>query len=349
MRSFEPDYTNVIDAAKNMKTRRIPLYEHIISENVMEKIMRVEFTGLINGDSSDKAEFFRHYNGFFKEMGYDTVSFEQCIGPAMPGSGALGQHKPGVIKTYDDFSKYPWDEIPGIFFNKYGENFSIMGEHLPWGMKAIGGPGNGVFELVQDVVGFENLCLISYDDPELYKGLFEKVGEMMYRIWSRFLEEFGDYYAVCRFGDNLGFKNSTLLPPKDIRQYIIPQYERIIKIIHSYNKPFLFHCCGNIFEVMDDIIDKAKIDAKHSNEDQIAPFSKWMDMYGDKIGVFGGVDTDHLCRKNKDEIRDIVKDVFAYCKDKGGFALGSGNSIPDYVPPEGYLAMVETARQLRGD
>ena len=56
--------------------------------------MRVEFTGLINGDSSDKAEFFRHYNGF-QEMGYDTVSFEQCIGPAMPGSGALGQHKPG--------------------------------------------------------------------------------------------------------------------------------------------------------------------------------------------------------------------------------------------------------------
>jgi uroporphyrinogen decarboxylase len=28
--------------------------------------------------------------------------------------------------------------------------------------------------------------------------------------------------------------------------------------------------------------------------------------------------------------------------------LGSGNSIPDYVPVEGYLAMVETAREIRG-
>ena len=33
----------------------------------------------------------------------------------------------------------------------------------------------------------------------------------------------------------------------------------------------------------------------------------------------------------------------------GGYALGSGNSIPDYVPVEGYLAMVEGVRARRGD
>lgn len=30
-----------------------------------------------------------------------------------------------------------------------------------------------------------------------------------------------------------------------------------------------------------------------------------------------------------------------------GYALGSGNSIPDYVPVDGYLAMIEAAKKIR--
>ena len=43
----------------------------------------------------------------------------------------------------------------------------------------------------------------------------------------------------------------------------------LVGLIHSYNKPFLYHSCGKIFDVMEDIIDIVKINAKHSNEDQI--------------------------------------------------------------------------------
>ena len=190
---------------------------------------------------------------------------------------------------------------------------------------------------------------ISADDPELYADLFKAVGSIMLEIWEEFLKRFGDAFCVCRFGDDLGFKSATLIPPTDIKTHIIPQYKRIIERVHSYNKPFLLHSCGKIFDVMEDLINIAGINAKHSNEDQIASFSVWVDKYGDRIGNFGGVDTDHLCRKSEQEIRYITKDVVNYSKDHGGFALGSGNSIPPYVKVEGYLAMVETAREIRGE
>jgi uroporphyrinogen decarboxylase len=106
----------------------------------------------------------------------------------------------------------------------------------------------------------------------------------------------------------------------------------VIALVHAYGKPFLLHSCGKIFDIMDDMINIAGIDAKHSNEDQIAPFSEWVDRYGDRIGNFGGIDTDHLCSKSSQEIRKIVKDVYEYSKTKGGFAIGSGNSISNYVP-----------------
>ncbi|GAH43897.1 unnamed protein product, partial [marine sediment metagenome] len=63
--------------------------------------------------------------------------------------------------------------------------------------------------------------------------------------------------------------------PGDIKSMIIPQYKKIVDLVHSYGKPFLLHSCGNIFSVMEDIISIAGIDAKHSNEDEIAPFSMW--------------------------------------------------------------------------
>jgi uroporphyrinogen decarboxylase len=98
---------------------------------------------------------------------------------------------------------------------------------------------------------------------------------------------------------------------------------------------------------MDDVID-AGIDAKHSNEDVIAPFDEWIERYGERVALFGGIDMDLLCQLQPDEIRELVAERGArFRATANGYALGSGNSIPDYVPVEGYLAMVEAARGLR--
>lgn len=77
-------------------------------------------------------------------------------------------------------------------------------------MKAIGGVGNGIFECVQDIVGFMQLCYLSVDDRQLYEDLFRRMYEVSRRIWERFLREFGDIYCVVRFGDDLGYKVNTL-------------------------------------------------------------------------------------------------------------------------------------------
>jgi len=347
--AFQPDFTNLLDAARNVTPRRLPLYEHIISESVMERILGRSFAGLAQGDAADRREYMRQYVRFFREMGYDTVSFERLISAILPGSGALYSHAEPVLRDRGDFERYPWGSLPEAFFQAYALDYELLGQELPSGMRAVGGPGNGLFECVQDLVGYENLCYIAADDPELYAGLFARMGEVIRAIWRRFLPQFGGSFAVCRMGDDLGFRSATLLSPEDIRRLLIPQYRAIVEQVHGHGKPFLLHSCGNIFAVMDDLIDSAGIDAKHSNEDAIAPFSVWLERYGKSIGNFGGVDTDVLCQRDERGIRDYVREVVAQARGHGGVALGSGNSIPEYVPPEGYLAMVNEVRALRGD
>ena len=314
----------------------------------METMQGEKFSHHIDGDYKDKLEFFRHYCGFYKDSGYDTVSFECCAGEVMPGSGALGNHKEGVIKNRSDFDGYPWDAIPDMYFDKNRPFFRALGEAMPPGMKGIGGVGNGIFECVQDLVGFEALCYIKVDDEDLYTAIFAKTGDLLLQIWERFLREFGDLYCVCRVGDDLGFKSNTLISAEDIRRLIIPQYSRIVDLVHTHNKPFLFHSCGSIFNVMDDIISNAKIDAKHSNEDVIAPYSRWINDYGSRIGNFGGIDTDVLCDSSSIDVISYTTGVYRLCEAKGrGVAIGSGNSIPDYVSPLRYSQMLDTVRKLR--
>ena len=75
----------------------------------------------------------------------------------------------------------------------------------------------------------------------------------------------------------------------------------------------------------------------------------WVEKYGDKIGNFGGIDTDAVCRLDKASLREYITDVVQKCTGHGGFAFGSGNSIPDYVPVENYLNMNQIIRELRGE
>ena len=334
---FNPNYQNIVDAACNRIPSRMPLYEHLIDVHLMETVLDTRFAHLHN---TDKRSFFREYCRFFLEMGYDTVSWECCAGGILVNGGALGGGKPGAIQGWEDFEKYPWDTLEQRYFDAYSADFEALRQEMPQGMKAIGGVGNGIFELVQDLTGYMNLCFLREDEPELY--------EVLLAIWKRFLAQYADIYCVCRFGDDLGFKSATLLPPDDIRRLIIPQYKKIIDAVHEAGKPFLLHSCGNIFSVMDDLID-AGIDAKHSNEDQIALFPQWPKLYGHRIGFFGGIDTDAVCRLPKDEMTEYIRDVISQYHGKRGFAFGSGNSITWYTPPEQYLHMIRTVRQIRGD
>jgi uroporphyrinogen decarboxylase len=315
----------------------------------MEMILNTQFNGLdLTGDDRDRKEFFTQFCRFFKEMTYDTVSYEVCITEILPDSGAIMGGRPGPIQNRNDFIKYPWDELPEKFRNVAEPKFSMLAKCLPEGMTALGGVGNGVFEISEDLVGFEYLAYMMVNDPELYADVYRKIGDLMVKIWSQFLERFSDSFAICRFGDDLGFKTNTLISPAMIRQHIFPQYKRVIDLIHQANRPFLWHSCGNIFNIMDDVIELG-IDAKHSNEDAIAPFQRWIDLYSKHIGLLGGIDVDLLCLSKPEDIYKRVLELGQeYRRKANGYALGSGNSIPDYVPVEGYLAMIRAGQDLRG-
>ncbi len=346
---FEPNYHHIIDAAMNRKTSRLPLYEHNISPVVIGKIINQDISELLEGNYSDKKEYFRILFQFYRDHGYDYIPFEGGLTSIIQQGRALSGLAGSIIHNEKELTAYPWDEMPDRYFTRFGEAYRALTEVLPPGMKAIGGPGHGIFETFQDFVPLKELAFLQVDHPDTFNQLWGKIGDVVIRIWKTFLDRFGESFAVCRTGDDLGFATSTLINPNDIRKFIIPQYKRIVDLVHRYHKPFLLHSCGAIFNVMDDIIEQSGINAKHSNEDSIAPFSHWIAAYGDRIGLFGGIEMNVLCLNTPDEIREYVVNLLQETATQPGIAIGSGNQIASYIPPEGFLAMVDTVRKFRGE
>ncbi len=346
--TFSPDYTRIADAALNKKTQGIPLYEHDINLTVIGTITGHDLHGMYNSRDPETLDLlFNEIAMFHIEHGYDTYSFEGCFTEIIQGGRGLTGMAGSIINSREDFEAYSWDSLAYNYFNKFEIYFEAIRRTLPEGMKIVGGVGNGIFETIQDFVPFTDLAYLEIDEPELFENLWIRVGDILSTTWNRFLDEYSDILAVGRFGDDLGFKSSTLLKPQIISKHILPQYKKIVREVKSRGIPFLLHSCGHIFSIMEEIIATG-IDAKHSNEDTISPFSRWVEDYGDRIGNFGGLDMDVICRSSEEVLRKYIRKNIEPLMDKKGIAIGSGNQIADYVPPGNFLTMVDEIRKIRG-
>jgi uroporphyrinogen decarboxylase len=67
--------------------------------------------------------------------------------------------------------------------------------------------------------------------------------------------------------------------------------------------------------------------------------------YGHRLSLLGGIDVDVLCRAGEAEIRNRTRETLAVCQPGGGYCLGTGNSVANYIPMENYLAMLDEGRK----
>ncbi|MFW5915743.1 MAG: hypothetical protein ACOCTQ_04640 [Planctomycetota bacterium] len=56
---------------------------------------------------------------------------------------------------------------------------------------------------------------------------------------------------------------------------------------------------------------------------------------------------DYVCRNQPGEIYERRRAMLERASDRGGYAPGTGNSVPDYVPDEHYFAMITAALEAR--
>ena len=135
---FEPDYRHLIAAVTNKRPSRLPLYEHQINNGTIARVLGEEVRKPEGGGESDYRDYFQKYCRFWKEMTYDTVSFEAGICPCLPDHGAIYGGRPGPILNRKDFEKYPFEKVPNLFWRNWEPQLKALRAAMPEGMKAVG-------------------------------------------------------------------------------------------------------------------------------------------------------------------------------------------------------------------
>jgi uroporphyrinogen decarboxylase len=143
----------------------------------------------------------------------------------------------------------------------------------------------------------------------------------------------------------MGFRGGPLISPDDLREFVLPGHKLMAELSHRAGRPYLLHSCGNLDLIMEDLITEVGIDARHSFEDTIEDVVTAKRRYGDRIAILGGIDVDFLCRSSEQDIRSRVRTTLDECLPGGGYCLGSGNSIANYIPVDNYLAMLDEGRK----
>ncbi len=287
--------------------------------------------------------YWDNYIEIWYRLGYDFVRLETCLNfphPSREGGDAgrtYAETARGAIATWEDFEKYPWPSAKDEDFLPY----EYIAANMPDGMGLIVCHAAGPLEHLTGLIGYEPLCVMLYDQPDLVQAVMDKIEQCVTPYIGRLLQV---PRVIAHFqGDDMGFRTQTLISPDHLRQYILPVHKRYAALTHEAKLPYFLHSCGNTLAVMPDLIDEVKIDGKHSVEDAILPAREWKRLYGDRVGILGGVDVDWLCRLSPPELRKYVRKIIEDCQPGGRFVIGSGSSIADYVPVENLLTMLDEA------
>ncbi|MCX6033218.1 MAG: hypothetical protein NT169_28530 [Chloroflexi bacterium] len=246
----------------------------------------------------------------------------------------------GPIATWEEFESYPWPD-PARASTHALEWYQA---NLPDDMCVIGSGGFAHFaEYLSWLPGYETLCYLLYDQRDLVAAISQRLIET-YRVFIGRLLQF-DRVKIIWGSDDMGFRSGTLISPADLREFVLPGHKLMAEASHAAGRPYLLHSCGKLTAIMPDLIENVRIDARHSFEDTIETVVDAKSKYGDRIALLGGLDMDFLCRATPDQVRARVRDTLDKCHRGGGYCLGTGNSVANYVPLENYLAMLDEGRR----
>ncbi|MCW5943332.1 MAG: hypothetical protein KIS66_13960 [Fimbriimonadaceae bacterium] len=329
-----PDVEQLLAVLRREKPDRPVLFEFIVHPPTMVPNAPASLTWRDHVESWVRA---------YAENGYDFASVPPWLWSEFgfasverPRAESISQYSPGPIQNWEDFERYQWPNPDRAPYERLAEACA----RLPTGMGALLSFPRGIFENLIELVGYESLCYLVADEPELVAALCDQVGALLYRFCERMLNE--PAARIVIYNDDWGFKTQTLLAPDDLRRFVFPWVRRIVDLCHAAGRPVVLHSCGYMADVWPDIVGLG-FDGKHSFEDAIEPIERAYERVKGDIALVGGLDVDFLCRHSASEVRARCDAMLDRADAYGAYALGTGNSITPYLPRASFLAMRDAA------
>lgn len=196
---------------------------------------------------------------------------------------------------------------------------------------------------VRDIVGFEALAYLVYDERKLIEDMVETFCRIAERCLPIVLEkvEFdaaGGWEDIC-------FNSGPLISPKMFDEIVVPRYQRITRILKRYGIDVIYtDCDGNIVPLIPSFL-KGGINCMfplevHGGSDP----GLIRERFGPDVLLMGGVDK-MVLRKGPNEIEKEILRIKSVLDD-GGFIPHVDHRVPADVSLENYRFYLKVKREI---
>ncbi len=187
---------------------------------------------------------------------------------------------------------------------------------------------------------FSEFLLKFHQDLSFVETMFDICVDYYTQVIEVGIEEGIDFLFLA---DDIAYKAGTFVAPGLFREVWLPRVQKLVKLGKEAGLPVMFHSCGNLNAIMDDIIMKMGIDCLNPIEPYSMDIYDIKKRYGGRLTLSGNIDiAGPLAFGTPEEVREDVRTHLERLMPGGHYILSTNHSVMDDVKPENYRAMIET-------
>lgn len=203
------------------------------------------------------------------------------------------------------------------------------------------GFGNGVFERLAALMGFEDALLAMAMEPEEVNALFEAITDYKVASLDYIIEAY--HPDVITYYDDIATEKNLFMSPATYRELIMPHHKRFAQECIKRGVMPIYHCCGHAEALVEDFIDCGWVawsSVQVSND-----ISKLIETYGDRFGFIGGYDSNGAPAREDATTEiveaEVIRCLETYGKYHRGYSFFGFRYINDPDPAKTGAAMGE--------
>ena len=183
------------------------------------------------------------------------------------------------IVKFPDLEAVDWETMAKMEFEMFHVNPETQAVDF--------GCGNGVFERLAALMGFEETLIALMEEPESCYELMEAITD--YKI--EFAKKVKQYYNPDSFTnyDDIATERGLFMSPDTYRKLIKPHHKRLYDAVRELGMINIQHTCGLCEDLVEDMIEIG-VDCWTSVQ-PTNDIVKLQEKYGDRITFMGGFDT----------------------------------------------------------
>ena len=240
--------------------------------------------------------------------------------------------------TIEDLQKYNWPKPNWWNFSRLSEIIENINPndqyHLRWRMGSI-------FETSWSLTGFDKFFMDLALKPELPCYIMDRITEIHIENLKQVLAIASDKIDMVYLYDDIASQQNLLMSIDMWKNTVALRHKKLFSIAKEHNKAVMYHCCGNVIPLIDELIEIG-VDVLNPLQPLAinTDYKTLKEKFGSKLTFHGGIDIQQLLPNGTaQQIKETVHKAKEFLGNNGGYILAPAHHIQADTPIENILAI----------